>query len=47
VLNSIEWEVRRQTLLAQRQEREGAVVYRFDVVVQHHDMARETVFFEV
>jgi protocatechuate 3,4-dioxygenase, alpha subunit len=47
VLNSIEWQVRRQTLIAQRQERDGAVVYRFDIVVQHHDMAKETVFFEV
>lgn len=47
VLNSIEWAVRRQTLLARREERDGQGVYRFDIVLQHADAARETVFFDV
>jgi len=47
VLQGIEWEVRRRTLLAQRQEREGQVVYRFDIHLQHADPARETVFLDV
>lgn len=44
VLNLIEWEVRRKTLIAQREERNGEVVYRFDVRIQGED---ETVFFDV
>lgn len=44
VLNVIEWEARRQTLVAQREERAGQVVYRFDVRLQGEG---ETVFFDV
>lgn len=44
VLNLIEWEVRRKTLIAQREERDGGVVYRFDIRLQGPD---ETVFFDV
>ncbi|SMF09858.1 protocatechuate 3,4-dioxygenase subunit alpha [Pseudogulbenkiania subflava] len=44
VLNLIEWEVRRKTLIAQREERDGDVVYRFDVRIQGDN---ETVFFDV
>jgi protocatechuate 3,4-dioxygenase alpha subunit len=44
VLNLIEWEVRRKTLIAQRQLRDGRVVYRFDIRLQGED---ETVFFDV
>lgn len=31
VLNLIEWQVRRKTLVAQRETRDGKVVYRFDI----------------
>jgi protocatechuate 3,4-dioxygenase alpha subunit len=44
VLNSIEWEARRATLIAQRSERDGQTVYRFDIRLQGH---RETVFFDI
>lgn len=44
VINLIEWERRRATLLAKRQERDGKVVYRFDVRLQGDD---ETVFFDI
>lgn len=44
VLNLIEWEVRRKTLIAQREERDGEVVYRFDIHLQGAD---ETVFFDI
>ena len=44
VLNLIEWEVRRKTLIAQREARKGKVVYRFDINLQGPD---ETVFFDV
>jgi protocatechuate 3,4-dioxygenase alpha subunit len=44
VLNLIELPPRRQTLIAERQERDGAVVYRFDIHLQGE---RETVFFDV
>jgi protocatechuate 3,4-dioxygenase alpha subunit len=44
VLNLIEWEVRRKTLIAQRSVEDGVVVYRFDIHVQGTD---ETVFFDV
>jgi protocatechuate 3,4-dioxygenase alpha subunit len=44
VLNRIEWEVRRKTLIAQRSEKNGEVVYRFDIVLQGEG---ETVFFDV
>ncbi len=47
VLNLIEWEARRKTLLAQRLDTKGdggAIVYRFDIRLQGDD---ETVFFDV
>ena len=44
VLNIIEWEARRQTLVAQRTESGGAVVYRFDIRLQGDG---ETVFFDI
>ena len=47
VLNSIEWEVRRHTLVAKRETRDGQVVYRLDIHLQHADPARETVFFDI
>lgn len=44
VLNIIEWENRRGTLIAERTERDGRSVYRFDIRLQGED---ETVFFDV
>jgi protocatechuate 3,4-dioxygenase alpha subunit len=44
VLNIIEWEARRATLIAQRVEQNGAIVYRFDIRLQGDG---ETVFFDV
>ena len=44
VLNLIEWEIRRATLIGQRSERDGAVVYRFDICLQGEN---ETVFFDI
>jgi protocatechuate 3,4-dioxygenase alpha subunit len=44
VLNIIEWETRRTTLIAQREVRKGQVVYQFDINLQGPD---ETVFFDV
>ena len=47
VLNLIEWEQRRKTLVAERQSKkakDGAAVYRFDIRLQGED---ETVFFDV
>ena len=44
VLNLIEWEVRRKTLIAERTERDGEVVYSFDIRIQGED---ETVFFDI
>lgn len=44
VLNLIEWERRRATLLAKRTNRDGQVVYRFDIKIQGED---ETVFFDI
>jgi protocatechuate 3,4-dioxygenase alpha subunit len=44
VLNAIEWERRRTTLIAARSEQGGQVVYRFDIRIQGED---ETVFFDV
>lgn len=44
VLNLIEWEHRRATLVATRTERNGTAVYRFDIKLQGED---ETVFFDV
>ncbi|CAJ0781871.1 Protocatechuate 3,4-dioxygenase alpha chain [Ralstonia condita] len=48
VLGGIEWEVRRKTLIAQRSERNGEVVYTFDVRLQDTpDGGAETVFFDI
>ena len=44
VLNIIEQPERRQTLIAPRSERDGTVVYTFDIYLQGE---RETVFFDV
>ena len=44
VLNLIEWENRRATLIAKRGERDGKAVYRFDIKLQGED---ETVFFDI
>jgi protocatechuate 3,4-dioxygenase alpha subunit len=44
VINVIEWEKRRKTLIAKRSERDGQVVYRFDIHLQGDD---ETVFFDI
>ncbi len=44
VLNVIEWEKRRATLIAKRSERDGQTVYRFDVKIQGEE---ETVFFDI
>ncbi|KCV81311.1 protocatechuate 3,4-dioxygenase alpha subunit [Actibacterium atlanticum] len=44
VLNIIEWERRRATLIAKRSERDGQIVYRFDIKLQGQD---ETVFFDI
>jgi len=44
VLNLIEWEVRRNTLIGQREERSGKRIYRFDI---HLQGPQETVFFDV
>jgi protocatechuate 3,4-dioxygenase alpha subunit len=44
VINLIEWERRRATLLAKRGERDGQTVYRFDIKLQGAD---ETVFFDI
>ena len=44
VLTMIEWEVRRPTLLAKRTEKDGSVVYRFNIRIQGEE---ETVFFDI
>lgn len=44
VLNLIEWERRRATLMAKRTERDGMTVYRFDIYLQGE---AETVFFDI
>ena len=44
VLNLIEWEARRRTLIATRSERGGIPVYRFDIRLQGAD---ETVFLDI
>ena len=44
VLNLIEWEVRRQTLIAQKETRGNETVYRFDIYLQGD---KETVFFDL
>jgi protocatechuate 3,4-dioxygenase alpha subunit len=48
IINGIEWEIRRDTLIAKREERDGKVVYRFDIRIQDTpDGGKETVFFDV
>jgi protocatechuate 3,4-dioxygenase alpha subunit len=44
VLNLIEWEVRRNTLIGQREQRGNDIVYRFDIHLQGD---AETVFFDL
>ncbi len=44
VLNLIEWETRRKTLIARRVQRGNATVYQFDIRLQGDD---ETVFFDI
>ncbi len=44
VINLVEWENRRQTLIAKRTERDGQIVYRFDIRLQGDG---ETVFFDI
>jgi len=44
VLNLIEWEERRKTLIARREQRGGNAVYKFDIRLQGEG---ETVFFDV
>ncbi|WP_425101695.1 protocatechuate 3,4-dioxygenase subunit alpha [Tropicibacter sp. S64] len=44
VINTIEWEKRRATLIATRGERDGKPIYRFDIHLQGED---ETVFFDL
>jgi protocatechuate 3,4-dioxygenase alpha subunit len=44
VLNLIEWEMRRKTLVARREQRGSDVVYIFDIHLQGED---ETVFFDI
>lgn len=44
VLNVIEWEARRATLVAQRADRAGPATYRFDIRLQGEG---ETVFFDI
>lgn len=47
VLSGVEWEVRRKTLIAKREQRGNEVVYRLDIRVQAADPALETIFFDV
>ncbi|PWK61727.1 protocatechuate 3,4-dioxygenase subunit alpha [Roseicyclus mahoneyensis] len=44
ILNGIEWERRRPTLIARRADRDDKAVYRFDIRIQGD---QETVFFEI
>ena len=44
VLNLIEWEVRRKTLIAHKETRGNETVYRFDIYLQGEN---ETVFFDL
>jgi protocatechuate 3,4-dioxygenase alpha subunit len=44
VLNAIEWEVRRKTLIGTKISKSGNAIYRFDIHLQGPD---ETVFFDV
>ena len=45
VIRLIEWENRRKTLIAKRSERDGQIVYRFDIRLQGSE--DETVFFDL
>lgn len=48
VLSGIEWTVRRETLIAQRSERDGTAVYALDIRLQDTpDGGLETVFFDI
>ncbi|MGX6508865.1 protocatechuate 3,4-dioxygenase subunit alpha [Rhodococcus sp. SJ-2] len=48
LLSSIEWEVRRDTLIATRSERDGKPVYTLDIRLQDTpDGGRETVFLDI
>lgn len=44
VINLIEWERRRKTLIARKSTRDGKTVYRFEIKLQGQD---ETVFFDI
>ncbi len=44
VINMIEWQSRRRTLIAKRTEQDGQAVYRFDIRLQGEN---ETVFFDI
>ncbi len=44
ILNGIEWVPRRQTLMAQRHEVDGEIIYRFNIRIQGEN---ETVFFDI
>ena len=44
VLNLVEWEMRRKTLIGRREQRGATTVYRFDIRLQGTD---ETVFFDI
>lgn len=44
IINLIEWERRRATLIAKRSVRDGVTIYRFEIRLQGED---ETVFFDV
>ncbi|WP_433609189.1 protocatechuate 3,4-dioxygenase subunit alpha [Prescottella agglutinans] len=48
ILSGIEWETRRETLVAKRSERDGKVFYTFDIRLQDTpDGGAETVFFDI
>lgn len=48
ILSGIEWETRRETLIAKRSERDGKVFYTFDIRLQDTpDGGAETVFFDI
>lgn len=48
VLAGIEWAMRRETLIAQRSERDGMPIYSLDIRLQDTpDGGRETVFFDI
>jgi protocatechuate 3,4-dioxygenase, alpha subunit len=48
VIAGIEWAERRKTVIGQREEKGGQVIYRFDIRVQgQHSEDNETVFFDL